>query len=52
MLVDDGWGLDFNCGQCRILVPSAAEIGHRIGVPKDAIAAIMVALLAHPCQSS
>ena len=27
----------------RILVPSAAEIGHRIGVPEDVIAATMVA---------
>jgi cation:H+ antiporter len=28
----------------RILVPSAAEIGHRIGVPEDVISATMVAL--------
>ncbi len=28
----------------RILVPSAAEIGHRIGVPEDVIAATIVAL--------
>jgi cation:H+ antiporter len=44
MLVDDSWELDFNCGQCRILVSSAAEIGHRIGVPEGVTAATVVAL--------
>jgi len=52
MLVDDSWGLILIVVGARILVPSAAEIGHRIGVPEDVIAATMVEPLAHPCQSS
>jgi cation:H+ antiporter len=43
MLAYDGWGLVLIVVGARILVPSAAEIAHRIGVPEDVIAATMVA---------